>query len=80
MSEPGTRKILETIRRIAPADAHRLVQDGAAVLVDTRDAKFYRDTHAAGAISAPFGEIRRSPDHPALRSVPEGQTIVLYCA
>jgi rhodanese-related sulfurtransferase len=51
-----------------------------AVLVDTRDPQFYRDAHAAGAISVPFEEIRRSPDHPALRSVPEGQTIVLYCA
>jgi rhodanese-related sulfurtransferase len=81
LSEPAvTRKTLETIRRIAPADARRLVEDGEAVLVDTRDPQFYRDAHAAGAISVPFEVIRRSPDHPALRSVPEGQTIVLYCA
>jgi rhodanese-related sulfurtransferase len=81
MSEPGlTRKSLETIRRIAPADARRLVEAGEAVLVDTRDRQFYREAHAAGAISVPFRDIRRSPDQPALRSVPEGQTIVLYCA
>jgi phage shock protein E len=81
MSEPRvTRKALETIQRIAPADARRLVEEGDAVLVDTRDGRFYEEAHAAGAISVPFGEIRRSTDHPALRSVPEGQTIVLYCA
>ena len=81
MSEPGApRKTLETIQRISPADARRLMEDGDAVLVDTRDRQFYRDAHAAGAISVPFSEIRRSPDHPALRSVPEGQMIVLYCA
>jgi rhodanese-related sulfurtransferase len=81
LNEPAvTRKTLETIRRIAPADAHRLVEDGEAVLVDTRHPRFYRDAHAAGAISVPFEEIRRSPDHPALRSMPKGQTIVLYCA
>lgn len=81
MSESGvTRKNLETIRRIAPANARRLVEDGDAVLVDTRDRQFYKEAHAAGAISVPFGEIRRSADHSALRSVPEGQTIVLYCA
>lgn len=81
MNEPAvTRKTLETIRRTTPADAHRLVEDGEAVLVDTRHPRFYREAHAAGAISVPFEEIRRSPDHPALRSMPEGQTIILYCA
>jgi rhodanese-related sulfurtransferase len=81
MSDPRvTRKALGSIRRIAPTEARRLVEDGAAVLVDTRDGEFYEEAHAAGAISVPFREIRRSQDHPALRSVPEGQTIVLYCA
>jgi rhodanese-related sulfurtransferase len=52
LNEPAvTRKTLETIDRIAPADAHRLVEDGEAVLVDTRHPRFYREAHAAGAIS-----------------------------
>lgn len=81
MSEPRVnRKELGTIRRIEVADAHRLVETGDAVLVDTRAGQFYEEAHATGAISVPFGEIRRSADHPALRSVPQGQTIVLYCA
>jgi phage shock protein E len=81
MSEAAvTRKSLEAIRRITPAEARRLVEDGEGVLVDTRDRQFYREAHAAGAISVPFGDIRRSPDQPSLRSVPEGQTIILYCA
>ncbi|HEX5936805.1 MAG TPA: rhodanese-like domain-containing protein [Actinomycetota bacterium] len=64
---------------VSAADARRLVEARDAVLVDTRACQFYEEAHAAGAISTPFGEIRRSADHPALRSVPEGQTIVLYC-
>jgi len=81
MSEPRvTRKALETIRRISAADARRLVEAGDAVLVDTRSRQFYEEAHATGAISIPFGEIRRSADHPALGWVREGQTIVLYCA
>lgn len=80
MSEPGdTRKELGTIRRIEAADARRLVETGGAALVDTRARQFYEEAHATGAISVPFAEIRRSSDHPALRSVPQGQTIVLYC-
>lgn len=81
MSEPRlTRRELRTIRRISAADARRLVEARDAVLVDTRSRQFYQEAHATGAISIPFGDIRRSADHPALRSVPEGQTIVLYCA
>ena len=79
-SEPRlTRKELRTIRRISAADAHHLVEAGDAVLADTRSRQFYQEAHAAGAISIPFGEIRRSADHPALGSVPKGKTIVLYC-
>ena len=74
------RGALETIPRIEPANARRLVEDGDAVLVDTRDPRFYAEAHATGAISVPFPELRRSPDHPAIRSLPEHQTIVLYCA
>jgi len=81
MSEQGiTRTELGTIRRIEVGDARRLVEIGDAVLVDTRAGQFYEEAHATGAISVPFEEIRRSADHPALRSVPEGHTIVLYCA
>ncbi len=81
MTEPrDARKELETIRRIAPADARSLVEAGDAVLVDTRSRQFYQEAHANGAISVPFEEIRRSADHPALGSIPDVQTIVLYCA
>jgi rhodanese-related sulfurtransferase len=75
-----TRGDLEMIRRIDPADARRLVDEGRAVLVDTRDRRFYDEAHATGALSVPFAEIRRSPDHPALRTIPASRIIVLYCA
>jgi hypothetical protein len=60
-----------------PAASPRL---GDAVLVDTRARQFYEEAHATGAIFTLFGEIRRCADYPALRSVPDGQTMVLYCA
>lgn len=74
-----TRKDLESVPKIRPAEARRLVEEGRAVLVDTRDRRYYEETHATGAISVPFAEIRRSPDQPSLRSVPDGLRIILYC-
>ncbi|HSL77995.1 MAG TPA: rhodanese-like domain-containing protein [Candidatus Limnocylindrales bacterium] len=73
------RSELERIRRVSAAEARSLVHAGRAVLVDTRDAASFGEAHAADAISLPFAEIRRSPDHPSLRSVPEERAVIFYC-
>lgn len=80
MNEPRMqRRELEPIRRLSADAARDLVERGRAVLVDTRDRRYYEEAHAVGAISIPFAEIRRSPLHPRLQSVPEDQQLVLYC-
>lgn len=80
MSEPRVaRRELESIRRLSAEEARDLVERRRAVLVDTRDPSYYAEAHAVGAISVPFAEIRRSPLHPRLQSVPEDQQLILYC-
>jgi len=54
-----SRKDLEGIPRISPAEAREMVEAGRAVLVDTRDPRYYTDAHALGSISVPFAEVRR---------------------
>ncbi|MGH2630782.1 MAG: rhodanese-like domain-containing protein [Actinomycetota bacterium] len=73
------RKDLEGIPRISPAQAKQLVDDGQAVLADTRDRRYYEEAHATGAISIPFSEIRRTPKHLELPSVSDGHMIIFYC-
>ena len=70
---------LEAISRISPRDAHRLVAENGAVLVDTRDSRYFRETHAEGAISAPLDAIREDPSVTALKDVRADQAIILYC-
>ena len=43
----------DDVSRISPAKAKALVDDGQAVLVDTRSVSQYQALHAAGAISIP---------------------------
>lgn len=42
---------------IDPVEAHELVADGHAVIVDVRDATAYADGHIAGAINISLGEL-----------------------
>jgi rhodanese-related sulfurtransferase len=74
-----SRRELDSIQRISRAEANRLVADRRAVLVDTRDRRFYAETHAQGAISIPLDQIQRDPRQPRLEAVPLEQTIILYC-
>ena len=45
------------VQRITPAEAKALLDNGSAVLYDTRSAKSFRSKHAAGAVSFPEAEI-----------------------
>ena len=47
----------QDVQRITPAEAKALLDNGSAVLYDTRSAKSFRSKHAAGAISFPEAEI-----------------------
>lgn len=74
-----SRSDLESIARASPAEANRLVEEGKAVLVDTRDLRYYEEAHAQGAISVPLDDFRGGPPPASLKGVAADQTIILYC-
>ena len=59
--------------------ANRLVKVGKAVLVDTRDPRYYEEAHAQPAISVPLDEFRGGSPPASLERVGADQTIILYC-
>jgi rhodanese-related sulfurtransferase len=73
------RRELGSIARVSPAEANRLVKDGKAVLVDTRDPRYYEEAHAQEAISVPLDDFRGGPSPASLKGVASDQTIILYC-
>jgi rhodanese-related sulfurtransferase len=74
-----TRRELSSIRRIAPAEARALLEQDRAVLVDTRERRFFEEAHARAAISVPLADIERDPRGSDLGSIPEDRAIILYC-
>ena len=74
-----TRRELSSIRRIGVAEAQALVEQGRAVLVDTRERRFFEEAHARNAISFPLADIERDPRRSDLRSIPQDRAIILYC-
>lgn len=55
-------------RRVSVAEAHRLLRDGKAVLVDVREADEFRAGHAPGALHVPLS-----------RSLPDRRDMILIC-
>jgi hypothetical protein len=64
----------EDVKRISPADAKALLDDGAAVLYDTRSLDQYSVQHAAGAVSFPLGE-----ESARFNELPEDKALIFYC-
>jgi hypothetical protein len=64
----------DAVSRISPAKAKSLVDDGEAVLVDTRSVGEYQALHAAGAISLPESQTASRAGE-----LPEDQDIIFYC-
>jgi len=62
------------VLRISPAKAKALVDDGRAVLYDTRSADQYRALHAAGAISFPEDQAAARFDE-----LPDDLELIFYC-
>jgi hypothetical protein len=61
------------VQRIAVADARALVDEGQAVLLDTRSFDSYRTAHAAGAIAFPESEAAGR-----LGLLPAGKALIFY--
>jgi len=62
------------VNRITAADAKALVDDGAAVLYDTRALDEYRIQHAAGAVSLPEGQ-----EGARFGELPADKALIFYC-
>jgi hypothetical protein len=64
----------DEVKRITPADAKALLDDGTAVLYDTRTPDQFRGQHAAGAISFPAGA-----ETARLGELPTDKALIFYC-
>ncbi len=59
---------------IDPVDAHGLVANGAAVIVDVREADARETEHIAGSVSIPLGELAER-----LGELPDGVQVLTAC-
>ena len=64
----------DDVLRISTAKAKALVDDGSAVLYDTRPADQYRTLHAAGAVSFPDDEAAAR-----VGELPDDLELIFYC-
>ena len=62
------------VPRISLADAQRELDNGQAILVDSRSKSSYDSEHAVGAISMPEEEVDAR-----LSELPRDKDIILYC-
>lgn len=67
--------LTQRMGKIAPAEAHRLVAEGA-LLVDVRSLGEFSGGHLPGAINVPVDQIAARADELAQK----GKPIVVYCA
>ncbi|MGW1780131.1 rhodanese-like domain-containing protein [Streptomyces sp. NPDC002143] len=65
------------ISRVTAAQAHRMLRDGTAVLVDVRDPDEYRAGHAPGALHLPLPWSAWTTT--SLPSLTAGRDLVLVC-
>lgn len=63
-----------SVARITPEEAHAMVQNGEALLVDVRDQAAFEAGHAAGALSLPESEVAGR-----MSELPPDQMIITYC-
>ena len=68
------------VSRLTAAEARELVAAGRGVLVDTRDARLFDNTHAAGALSLPLATIEAAHGRVPVGSLPPDRVLILYCA
>ncbi|MGW1816204.1 rhodanese-like domain-containing protein [Streptomyces sp. NPDC002125] len=62
--------------RISPVQAHHMIQEGTAVLLDVREADEYRAGHAPGALHMPLSRFAAGAEPPGDAA---GRGLVLIC-
>ncbi len=61
------------IARVSPAEAHNQQQAGTGIIIDVREAPFYQESHAAGALSIPEDELLAH-----VENLPADKTLIFY--
>jgi hypothetical protein len=61
------------IARVSPAEAHSQQQADTGIIIDVRDAPFFEESRAAGAISIPEDELSAH-----IEELPTDKTLIFY--
>ena len=61
-------------RRVTPDELKQMLDDGAAVVYDTRAKASYDQEHIKGSLPMPFNEVGER-----VGEFPKGKTLVFYC-
>lgn len=71
----GTTEVhADGVRRIGPAELRAMLDEGSAVLYDTRSKVAYDAEHIKGALSMPYDEVANRAGE-----LPKEKTLVFYC-
>jgi hypothetical protein len=71
----GTTEVhADGVRRVGPAELKEMVDEGRAVVYDTRAKSTYEYEHIKGALSMPHEEVAGR-----VGEFPPGKTLVFYC-
>jgi 3-mercaptopyruvate sulfurtransferase SseA len=63
------------VRRITPAEAHRMVAKGQAVILDVRGEDSFKAGHIKGTLWIPLNDISSRA-----AELPRGKMIITYCS
>ena len=71
----GTTEVhADGVRRVTPAQLQAMLEDGSAVVYDTRSKMAYDAEHIPGALSMPYDEVSKRAGE-----LPKDKTLVFYC-
>ena len=62
------------VRRVTAAELQAMLEDGRAVVYDTRPKDSYDTEHVQGSLSMPFTEVEKRAGE-----LPQDKTLVFYC-
>lgn len=63
------------VPKISVADAKKAIDDGTAVIVDSREPVAYKHEHIKGSINIPVGSPATS-----FEAIPSGKKVIVYCS
>ena len=66
----------QEVPRVTVEEAKSALDEGKAIIVDVRNAEYYAEGHAAGAISIPLGNFENNIED---LSLDKSQWIITYC-